>query len=40
MELLDKLMTGVPIWKLKCNMDSSAAIMSYEAMSGEKYKEE
>ena len=39
MELLDKLMTTVPIWKLKCNMDPSAAIMSYEAMSGEKYKE-
>ena len=38
MELLDKLMTEVPIWKLKCNMDSSAAIMSYEAMSGKKYK--
>lgn len=35
--LLDKLMTTVPIWKLKCNMDIEAAVLSYEAMSGEKF---
>lgn len=39
MELLDKLLTMVPIWKLKCNMDTSAAVLSYEVMSGEKFNE-
>lgn len=39
LELLDKLITQVPIWKLKCNMDPEAAIVSYEAMSGCKYEE-
>lgn len=38
LELLDKLMTQVPVWKLKCNMDPEAAIVSYEAMSGEKWR--
>ena len=38
LELLDKLITQVPIWRLKCNMDPEAAIMSYEAMSGEKWR--
>lgn len=33
MELLDKLITTVPIWKLQCNMDPEAAIIAYEAMS-------
>ena len=37
LELLDKLFSSVPVWKLRCNMDPSAAIVSYEAMSGEKY---
>lgn len=37
LELLDKLMTQVPIWKLRCNMDPEAAIVAYEAMSGQKY---
>lgn len=32
MELLDKLITTVPIWKLQCNMDPEAAIIAYEAM--------
>lgn len=36
MELLDKLITSVPIWKLQCNMDPEAAIVAYEAMSGNK----
>ena len=33
MELLDNLITQVPIWKLKCNMDPDAALVSYQAMS-------
>lgn len=37
LELLDKLLSTAPIWKLKCNMDPEAAIVSYEAMSGEKF---
>ena len=37
--LLDKLITDVPIWKLKCNMDPEAAIVAYEAMSGEKWED-
>lgn len=39
LELLDKLITKVPVWKLKCNMEPEAAIVSYEAMSGCKFKE-
>lgn len=39
LELLDKLITRVPIWRLECNMDPNAAIVSYEAMSGKKYEE-
>ena len=39
LDLLDKLLRDVPVWKLKCNMDPEAAIVSYEAMSGKKYKE-
>ena len=34
LELLDKLLTMVPVWKLRCNMDPEAAIVSYETMSG------
>ena len=34
MELLDRLLTEVPVWKLHCNMDISAAEVSYNAMSG------
>ena len=34
LELLDKLVTAVPVWKLECNMDPQAALVSYEAMSG------
>ena len=39
MELLDHLFREVPVWKLKCNMEDEAAIVSYEAMSGQKFKE-
>jgi hypothetical protein len=33
LELLDKLVTQVPVWKLECNMDPEAAKVSYRAMS-------
>lgn len=34
LETLDKLLNNVPVWKLKCNMDLDAALVSYQAMSG------
>ena len=34
LELLDKLMKQVPIWKLECNMEPEAAFVSHNAMSG------
>ena len=40
LDLLDKLMTQVPVWKLKCNMEPEAAIVAYEAMSGKKWRNE
>jgi hypothetical protein len=33
LDLLDKLLTTVPVWELHCNMDPEAARVSYEAMS-------
>jgi len=39
MELLDNLMTTVPIWKMGCNMDPEAALVSYKAMSRERKDE-
>ena len=33
LELLDKVITQVPVWKMKCNLDPVAASCSYEAMS-------
>ncbi len=38
--LLDKLMRSTPVWRLKCNMEPEAAIVSYEAMSGLKFDKE
>ena len=38
LELLGKLFAMVPIWYLECNMEPEAAIVSYEAMSGEKWR--
>ena len=35
LELLDKLLASVPVWKLQCNMEPEAAMVSYRAMSGE-----
>lgn len=34
LELLDSLLSQVPVWKLHCNMERSAAIIAYETMSG------
>lgn len=34
MELLDKLISTVPVWKLRCNMDPQAAEVAYESMCG------
>lgn len=36
MELLDRLMTQVPVWQMGCNMDPQAALVSYGAMSAER----
>lgn len=35
LEVLDKLLSNVPVWELKCNMEPDAALVSYEAMSGQ-----
>lgn len=40
LDMLDKLIGQVPVWKLKCNMEPEAAITAYEAMSGEKWRNE
>lgn len=34
LEILDRLLTQVPVWKLRCNMEENAAVVSYEAMRG------
>lgn len=36
LELLDSLITSVPVWQMECNMDPEAAEMSFAAMSGVK----
>ena len=36
LDLLDKLITEVPIWKLQCNMEVDAAQIAYAAMSQKK----
>lgn len=36
LELMDSLLSHVPVWKLYCNMDRSAATIAYDAMSGQK----
>ena len=37
MELLDELSKKVAFYRMQCNMDPSAAVVSYETMSGEKF---
>ena len=39
LELLDRLITDVPVWKLKCNMDPEAAVLAYRVMSGQGERE-
>ena len=34
LDLVVKLVEQVPIWKMECNMNPEAALISYEAMSG------
>ncbi len=31
--MIDRVLTAVPLWRMTCNMDPQAAIISYEAMS-------
>ncbi len=35
--LLDKLLSSITVYRLECNMDISAAKLSFETMSGEKF---
>lgn len=37
LEVVDKLISQITIWKLRCNMDEEAAIIAYEAMADTKY---
>lgn len=39
MELMDRLLTQVPIWQMGCNMDPQAVMVSYEAMSAGRKEE-
>ena len=34
LEILDRLLKAVPVWKLRCNMEEEAVQVSYEAMRG------
>ena len=36
LEMLDTLLAQVPVWKLYCNMERSAAQVAYQAMSADK----
>ena len=38
LEILDRLLTLVPVWRLECNMEPEAAFTSYNAMSGKEEK--
>lgn len=38
LDILDRLLTLVPVWKLECNMEPQAAHVSYNAMSGKETK--
>ena len=40
MTLLDRLMAQVPVWRMGCNMDPQAALVSYETMSAGRKDEE
>ena len=34
LQLTESLLKKVPVWRLECNMEKEAAVLSYEAMSG------
>ena len=34
LDVLEEILTDIPIWRMECNMDPEAAILSYETMSG------
>ena len=34
LEVVDRLLKEVPLWKLRCNMEENAVLVSYEAMRG------
>lgn len=34
---INSIISEIPVWRLCCNMEPEAAIIAYEAMSGEKY---
>ena len=36
LELLDRLLQTVPVWKMECNMDPQAALMAWRAMSADR----
>ncbi len=38
LSLFDKLITKVPVWRMECNMELDAAILSHSIMSGESKK--
>ena len=38
LSLLDRLIRTVPVWRMECNMDVSAAVMSHAVMSGKNSK--
>lgn len=37
MELIDRLIEAVPIYRLSCNMEPEAAKVAYEGMQGYKF---
>ncbi len=37
--LLDELFRQIPVWKMKCNIEPTAAKVAYEAMSGKKMED-
>lgn len=40
LEIMDGLLSSVPMYRLGCNMEDEAAVVAYEGMSGKKYHEE
>ena len=35
LEILDNLLSHIPVWELKCNMEPEAALLAYQTMSGQ-----